>query len=185
MITAQGFSKGADGMFVDPSGRPISIEIRTTSGDELRNNAMLAAADMWKAIGIGAETLIIPRQRASDREYRVTRPAFELTHQPGELTERSLQRFLTKEVPTAANGWRGNNRARYASPAFDSLVERYLTTFTSAERLEGAKAINKHISEQLPALGLLYRIEFMLISNRLANISSEQGVRNAVDWDTK
>jgi peptide/nickel transport system substrate-binding protein len=185
MLTALGFAKGPDGMFRDPAGQPVSIELRTTAGDELRNSAMLAAADMWKAIGLGAETLIIPRQQASDREYRVVRPAFELTHQPNELTERALQRFQTHEIPTAQNNWRGNNRARYSNPEYDALVDRYIVTLDSRERLEVARQLIRHISEQLPALGLLYRIDLMLIADRLANVSAQTVSLNAHEWDMR
>jgi peptide/nickel transport system substrate-binding protein len=185
MIAALGFGKGPDGVFRDPAGQPLSIEIRTTAGDELRSSAMFAAADMWKAVGLGAETLIIPRQQADDREYRVVRPAFELTHQPNELTERALQRFQTHEIPTAQNNWRGNNRARYSSAEYDALVDRYIVTLDSRERLDVARQLVRHISEQLPAMGLLYRIDLMLISNRLVNVNAQNFSQNAQDWDLR
>jgi ABC-type transport system substrate-binding protein len=185
LISGLGFTRGADNVFLDASGRPLSLEIRTTAGDELRSNAMFAAADMWKAAGLGVESVIVPRQRASDREYRVTRPGFELTHQPNELTERALQRFQSKEVPTAQNNWRGNNRARYSSPEYDAIVDRYVVTLDARDRLEGAKQINQHMSQQLPAMGLLYRIDLMLIGDRLANVSADGSVRNAHEWDVK
>jgi peptide/nickel transport system substrate-binding protein len=183
MIAALGYAKGPDGMFRDSAGQALSIEVRTTAGDELRSSAMFAAADMWKAVGLGAETLIIPRQQATDREYRVGRPAFELTHQPNELTERALQRFQTHEIPTAQNNWRGNNRARYSNPEYDTLVDRYIVTLDARERLEVAKQLVRHISEQLPAMGLLYRIDLMLVANRLANVGAQTVSQNAHEWD--
>jgi ABC-type oligopeptide transport system substrate-binding subunit len=140
---------------------------------------------MWKAIGVGAETVIIPRQRATDREYRVTRPGFELTHQPNELTERALQRLQSHEIPTAQNNWRGNNRARYSSPEYDALADTYIVTLDARERLEVAKQLVHHISDQLPAMGLLYRIDLMLIANKLVNVSAETVVRNAPEWDVR
>jgi peptide/nickel transport system substrate-binding protein len=185
IITGVGLSRGADGLFADASGRPLSVEIRTTAGDELRSNAMFAVADMWKAAGIGTETMIVPRQRASDREYRVTRPGFELTHQPNELTERALQRFITKEIPTAQNNWRGNNRARYSNPEYDAVVDRYIVTLDARERLEAAKRVNQILSEDLPALGLLYRVDLMLVGDRLVNVGAETSVRNANEWAVK
>jgi peptide/nickel transport system substrate-binding protein len=185
LVSGLGFSRGADGMFADSSGRPLSVEIRTTGGDDLRNSAMLAAADMWKRAGIGAETLLIPRQRASDREYRVTRPAFELTHQPNELTERSLRRLHSRQIPTAENDWSGQNRSRYSSLEYDALIEKYFVTYSARERLEVARQINYHISDQLPALGLLYRIQPILIANRLVNVTAEHESRNAHEWDVR
>jgi peptide/nickel transport system substrate-binding protein len=185
LISGLGMSKGPDGMFRDSAGQPVSVEIRTTAGDDLRNNAMLAAADMWTRVGIGAEPVLIPRQRASDREYRVVRPAFELTHQPNELTERSLIRLHSKQVPTAAKDWAGQNRARYSSPELDALIDQYFVTYSPRERLEAAKQINYHISDQLPVLGLFYRIQPMLIANRLVNVSADAQTRNSHEWDLR
>jgi len=108
-----------------------------------------------------------------------------LTHQPNELTERALQRFQIKEIPTAQNDWRGNNRARYSSAEYDALIDRYVVTLNARERLEGAKQINRHISEHLPAFGLLYRIDIMLIADRLVNVAAATDVQNAHEWDVK
>jgi peptide/nickel transport system substrate-binding protein len=185
LVSGLGFSRGPNGMFLDSNGQPLTVEIRTTTGDELRTNAMLAIADMWKAIGVATETVVVPRQRADDREYRVTRPGFELVHQPNELTERALQRFETEEIPTAQNDWRGNNRARYSSPEYDGLVDRYLVTLNARDRLEVARQLMHHFSEQLPAMGILYRVDVMLIANRLTKVSAETSTRNAQEWDLR
>jgi peptide/nickel transport system substrate-binding protein len=184
MVTDLGFSKGPDGMFRDGAGQPLQVEIRTTVGDELRANAMFAINAMWKEIGIGGEPVLIPRQQARDREYRVVRPAFELTHQPNELTERALQRFITAEVP-AAPRWNGNNRARYSSPEYDALVDKYLVTLNPRDSLQVAKDLNRHFSEHLPAMGVLYRVDIMLIANKMQNLTADKNVLNAHEWDVK
>lgn len=197
MLEGLGYKKGADGMFRpdssgrsdlsgrDPTGQPLSVEVRTTAGDDLRAKATLAIADMWRRAGVGVETIIIPRQRASDDEYRVTRPGFELTRQPNELTEGALRRFHSRQVPLAENSWRGNNRARYSSPAYDALMDKYLVTFSARERLEVAGQINYHISDQLPAMGLFYSVQPMLVANRLMNVTAANDVRNAHEWDVR
>jgi ABC-type transport system substrate-binding protein len=160
------------------------MEVRPTP-DDLRNNAMLATADMWTRVGIAAEPVVIPRQRANDREYRVRRPAFELTYQPNDLVEGSLVRLHSKEIPTAANDWVGQNRSRYASPALDALIDKYFVTLSAGERLEVAKQVNQHIADQLPVLGLFYGIHPMLITNRLTNVRADFQTRNAHEWDLR
>ncbi len=91
----------------------------------------------------------------------------------------------SKEIPTAQNNWRGNNRARYASPELDALIDKYIVTLDGKDRLEDAKEITRHISENLPVMGLLYRVDLMLIADRLVNVKAETTVRNAQDWDVK
>jgi peptide/nickel transport system substrate-binding protein len=184
-IEGLGYGRGPDGQYRDAAGQPLTIEIRTTAGDQLREDSMLTSADMWRQLGVSAQPVIIPRQRASDREYRVTRPAFDITRQPNELTESALQRFQANEIPTPDNDWGGNNRARYSNPEYDSLVNRFLVTFDKREQVELAKLINRHISEHLPAMGLFYSIEPTLIHNRLINVTAANDVRNAHEWDVR
>lgn len=58
-------------------------------------------------------------------------------------------------------------------------------TLDSRERLDVARQLIRHISEQLPAMGLLYRIDLMLIADRLANVSAQTVSQNAHDWDVR
>ena len=51
------------------------------------------AADYFQRAGVGADTLIIPRQRLEDREWRANRPGFEVVRQPNDLSEGGLRRF--------------------------------------------------------------------------------------------
>src|SRR5581483_2578399 len=76
MIEALGYAKGSDGIYADRAGQKLSLEIRTTAGDDLKNKVMLTLADDWKRAGIDAPTVTIPRQLTNDTKYRVTRPAF-------------------------------------------------------------------------------------------------------------
>src|SRR5438094_1935681 len=97
LVESLRYTKAADGSFRETTGRTLSIEIRTTSGDDLRDKLLLGIANHLQQAGIGVETVIIPRQRAEDLEYRVTRPGFEMVRQPNDLSEGGLRRFHGRE----------------------------------------------------------------------------------------
>jgi peptide/nickel transport system substrate-binding protein len=181
-----GYARGADGLYherMNPSGPALRVEIRTTSGDDLRDKVLFALANGWQQGGVGVDTLVIPRQRADDREYRVTRPAFEMVRQPNDLTEGALMRLHSSEAALPENSFRRANRVRYMNPELDGFIDRYLVTIPVPQRMAEARGIVHHISDQLPIMGLLYDTEPMLVSNRLKNVDARLNTRNAYEWD--
>ena len=157
-------------MYQDADGTKLSVEDRTTAGDDIREKYMLSIADYWKQAGIGAATEIIPRQRSNDREYRNTRPAFELVRQPADL-----DRFVSAEIPLPSNNFTGNNRTRYQSAELDSLIEKYFVTIPENDRNQTLGAIVHHMTDNLVVLGLLYALEPDFISNRVDGVQSVTG----------
>lgn len=185
VIEGLGYIRGADGFFRDAANQRLSVEIRTTAGDDLRDKLLFAIADEWQRSGVGVEPIVIPRQRADDREYRATRPAFELVRQPNDLSEGALMRLHGSEAALPANNYRGGNRIRYMNPELDALIERYLVTIPIPERMQVVRQMVQHISDQLPILGILYDTQPMLIANRLANVNADQDTRNSHEWDVR
>ncbi len=185
LVESLGLTRGPDGSYLDSAGQRITLEIRTTADDDLREKTLLTVADHWRRLGLATETVPIAVQRSQDLEYRVNRPGFELVRQPNTLTDNALRRFHSSAAALPENGYRGSNRVRYMSPEYDALVERYLSTIPIPERLEIGREIVRHISEQLPAMGLYYSVQPMLISNRLVNVAAATDTRNAHQWDVR
>lgn len=185
LIEGLGYTKGPDGIYRDASNERLNVEIRTTAGDDLRDKLLFSLANEWPGIGVATEPVIIPRQRAEDREYRATRPAFEMVRQPNDLSEGALQRLTSSEAALPENNFRGQNRVRYMNPEYDMLVDRYLATIPMNDRMEVVRQIVRHISEQVPILGLLYDAQPMLLANRLVNVDASTDTRNAHEWDVR
>ena len=177
LLDGLGLSKGADGVYRDGAGQPLSMEIRTTR-DDLRERLLPAIGDGWRQVGIGFEPVLIATQAASDRQYRSTYPGFELTRQPPEL-----QRYYSTEVALPENNFRGNNRVRYASPVLDSLLDRYFTTIPKTERGQALGQVVHHMTDQLLVMGIFYTVEPALISNRVTNILSRKVENGRHTWN--
>jgi ABC-type transport system substrate-binding protein len=186
MIEELGYRKSTDGSFYDDQGNQLTIETRTTDGDEVRRRLLLAAADYWKQLGVQTETIIIPRQRATDREYRNTRPGFELTRQPNDFHPRSMVRFSSAEAALPANDFSGSNRARYQSAELDAIIDRFFVTIAPADRTPLAEQFVHHLSENLVTLPMFYAVSPYLISNKLEdNIAANRPGANARLWTLK
>src|SRR5205085_12153330 len=69
LIESLGYTRGPDGIYRDSAGQRLSVEIRAT-GTDVNTKSMFSIADYWQRVGVGAEQVQIPPQRASDLEYR-------------------------------------------------------------------------------------------------------------------
>jgi peptide/nickel transport system substrate-binding protein len=188
MIEALGYSKAADGIYRDGAGQRLGFEIRTNAGQDLNEKTTLAVSNLWSQLGIDITTNIIPTQRARDREYIATNPAFHIRGQ-----SRYLERLRfrhSQQTPLPANDFVGQNYSRYMNPEFDALIDRHYATIPFAERMEVARGVLTHVSDQLPFMGAFYDSDQLLVHNKVLNVVESEVLFathawNAHEWDVK
>lgn len=188
LIEELGYTRGSDGLFRDSGAQRLSVEVRTTTDNDVQIHTQLSVADQWQRIGVGVEPVVVPPQRAQDLPYRATFPAFELLRGPSDL--RSLTAVHSRAARLPENNFRGvggTNYPRYLNPEFDALIERYYATIPVPERLQVASQILRQMTEQLVIMTLVWDVEPALISNRLVNVAARQkdssNAWNAHLWD--
>jgi peptide/nickel transport system substrate-binding protein len=165
IVEELGFARGGDGAYRDAAGQRLAVELRSTGGDDFRDKEVLSISDQWQRAGVGTDVVFIPRQRATDREYRVTRLGFEMVNQAPDLTI-----FHSREVPTPETRWVGTNRGRYASPELDALIDRYTITIPYTERMAALTEVVRHLTDRLVVLNMYYPASATAISNRLHHV---------------
>jgi hypothetical protein len=149
-----------------------------------------AVASDWRRLGVDVEEILIPLQRAQDREYRAQFPGFEIAASLGGVTARTIGRFHSASTPLPENGFRtiGNN-ARYQNAELDGLVDRYLVTIPLGERQRLLAGIVRHQSEHLTFLPLFYEVTPTMVAHRILNVNA-RGERfteawNAHEWSVR
>ena len=186
IIQGLGYRRRADGMFRSTEGNaPLSVELRTTAGDDGREKMVLAIADYWQRVGVGVEPFMVPPRLNQDREHRANRPGFQLA--AGESDISALGTLHSSQAPSAENGYSGNNIPRYTNHEYDTLYERYLVTIPRAERMQMVAYMLEHLAQWLPSMPIFYRVEATMIAHRLTGIelSSSEVSRawNVHEWD--
>jgi peptide/nickel transport system substrate-binding protein len=179
-IGALGYTRGGDGMFRDAAGQLLSIEMRTTSDNEIHMKAFYPTIDYLKNVGITVDPVVIPPARQRDVEYRAKFPGFQFTQGSAGLA--SLQNYTTAMQKTPENGYRGNHTG-YSSLEFDALVERYLSTIPRPERMRVAGQAMHHLTDQLVVMTTFYNTQPQVVSNRLKNVPHNASVANIQEWD--
>lgn len=182
LIESIGYRAGQDGVYRDAANVPLSLQIRSSATRAERTQALFAIQNDWQQLGIAAEVDIVPPQRVGDAEYRATFPGVEFTQQPNELKD--LRNFHSARAPVPENRFQiSNNRGRYMNPAYDTLADRFYATIPISERMSGLRDITRHLSEELPSLGVIYGLDTHLIANRLQHVTVDAISWNAHEWD--
>lgn len=179
--TEIGLARAADSTVRGPSGQQLTLEIRNR-GIEIGTKSMFVTADYWKQLGLGAETVVVPTQRAQDRPYMATFPGFLLYNQPAEID--FLKRIHSSQTPTEANNFVGQNNSRYVSPELDALIDRHFVTIPRNERIDVLRQVSRLLTDQVLLLGLFYNPETALIGARLIGPAAGPPW-NAHEWDVR
>jgi peptide/nickel transport system substrate-binding protein len=187
LLESLGYSRGADGNMRDGSGQRLAFETRASAQRDLHVKTLFPVVDAWQRLGAQVETQVIAAARATDREEQATFPAFQVLRQPSGVER--LIAYHSGEARLAERNFTGSNNGRYMNPELDPLIDRFRVTIPRAERMELARGIIRHITENLPVLPLFYDATPSLVHNRLKGITpltgSEDGRQtwNAHEWD--
>ena len=185
MIEGLGYAKAPDGFYRDASGQQLRIEIRVTQG-EINPKTMYAVSDFLQRVGIAIDPIVIPIQLVNDQQYRATFPGLIVNGGGGGAAE--LESFHSSKVRTTETNYAGSNRAGYRNAQLDAMVDRYLTTIPMDTRLDLARDITRHVTENLPVLPLFFDSWPGAASPRLVNArAASDGAQtwNVREWDVR
>jgi peptide/nickel transport system substrate-binding protein len=177
-----GLTRGPDGVLASAAGERMAPGLGTTEQAQHRM-AIFPIADTWKTFGVDTQPYIIPNQRLPDREYVVTFPGFFLVAVPVDPSFTTIQGFRSTSTPLASNGYQGGNRARYMNPAFDELLDRYLVTIPTKERLVALGGLLRHQTEQLTMLPLFYQATANILGDSHLRNGNGLAVWDAHNWE--
>jgi peptide/nickel transport system substrate-binding protein len=183
MIQTLGYAKGGDGVFRDAAGDKLSLQVRTTEQNTIQARAIFPLVDYWKRIGIDAESLIVPNQLISDREYRSQFPGFELVSSGQTVKSSSIRQFHSTSAPLPTNRFQGSNRARYQNPEFDALIDKYVVTIPTGQRMSILGDIINLQTDLLTTFPLFYQGEGSVLGAARLKNSTGSKMWNVHLWD--
>jgi peptide/nickel transport system substrate-binding protein len=165
LMAEAGYTRGADGIFVSSGGERFKPDFWVTAGAQYeRHQAIIIEG--WKRAGIDSEPWAIPLAAGRVNEVRATFPG--LTQIGGGSTEDSVMKnFLSNQIGSAANAWRGSNRGGWSNNEFDGIWDVYSVTLEPRERVSQIIALNKILSEDIPGYPLYANINVRAQSSAL------------------
>ncbi len=181
MLEELGYVRGGDSMLQDPSGQPLSMEVRATASPAIHAKTMFPVVDYWQRLGLSIEPVVIPVQRLTDFEYRTTHPSFEVVRYRSGAGR--IEQLHGSQTPLPTNRFSGSNRPRYMNPEWDGLIDTYLATIPWQPRMQALGQVMRHMTDQLNVMIMIYDVQPTLVSNRVQNVSAQNPTWNASQWD--
>ncbi len=164
LLDAAGWRLGDDGVRRDAGGNPLSLSLMTTAGDRTRELVQQVLQQQWKAIGVEVRLRNEPArvffgQTVSRRQFDAM-AMFSWISAPESVPRTTLH---SAHIPTADNGWSGQNYTGYSNPRMDQLIERIEVELDEDRRRALWRELQILYAEDLPALPLYFRAQSFIL----------------------
>ena len=149
LMAEAGYTKDSGGLYADRQGRRFHIDFAVQSASEIeRMQAILS--DSWRQAGFEVRQQVIAPQVFTQVETRHTLPGLGYSFFQGEDS------FVSSEIGTQANRWRGRNRSGWSTPEYDRLWEAWRSELDRTTRERYAAQMMALASEYIPGYALYF-----------------------------
>ena len=160
LLDGAGWTLGAGGLRRNAAGEPLRVELMTTAGNRTRELIQQVIQGQWRKLGI--ETAIRnepPRvffgETTSKRRFTGL-ALFAWISSPENVPRTTLH---SQEIPSAANGWSGQNFTGYRNPQMDALLDAIEVELDRDKRAALWAQLQQLYANELPALPLFFRAD--------------------------
>ncbi len=167
LLDKAGWKLGQDGMRAK-DGKKLSFVFITTAENKTRELVQVFLQNEWKKIGIKVRLKNLPPRVFFSETLRKRKFSAMAMYawisspdNPPRTTTHSL------EIPTAENGFSGQNYPGYKSVANDRALDQIQTEFDFGKRKELMKTVQQEYAKELPVIPLYYRAQIAVIPKNL------------------
>jgi peptide/nickel transport system substrate-binding protein len=169
LLDEAGWRAASDGIRRNQDGTPLALELATTSGNRTREMIEQVLQSQWRQIGIAVRLKNLPARvlfsATSRRNF--TMAMFAWVASPENVPRSEI---YSDQVPSAENGWSGQNFDGFRNPEVDRLVDAIEIELDRAKRLELWRKLQALYAEELPALPLYFRADAFVLPKWLDGV---------------
>lgn len=183
LMNQAGWTKGADGIYTRQSdGQRFEIEFLGRAGPNEKVASIVS--DYWQRFGVAATPVITPEANRNDREYETRRPGYLCCIQVP-ISSFYNGNSHTRQIPSAATNWVGNNHGSYVNTKADALVDQLATTIDPRARLPLEQQLVREYTGDAWLTPMWRQIFPQLVTGgiRGPNPAYSSPTRNIFDWD--
>ncbi len=182
LLDEAGFSTFRNNVRHNAAGEKLSIELGTTAGNRVRELVAQVIQSQLRQVGIEvrlkAETPRIFFDAMSKRTYSGL-GMYAWVQRPEGVPRSSLH---SKEIPSAANGWSGQNYPGYANPEMDAALDAAERELDVVKRRALFAEIQKLAADDLPSLPLFFRVDPFVIPKPLKGVTPTGTLNSSTLW---
>lgn len=160
LFSQLGWKPGSDGI-LEKGGKKLSLNFGTTAGNTTRERVQQILQNQWKQVGVQvniqnypASVFFGPDFLSKGQEGKWDLAMYAWSANPifeqGDL-------FKGEGIPTAANGYAGQNYSGWNNAEYNKLHKQALTEFNLADRIKLMDRMQTIWSNEVPSLPLYFR----------------------------
>ena len=171
LLDAAGWTVQRKGVRVNGAGRRLTLELMTTAGDRSREMVQQVLQSQWREIGVDVRIRNQPArvffgQTVTERKYTGL-AMFAWLSAPENVPRNVLH---SKEIPTAANNYSGQNFTGYVNPEVDTLLEAIEVELDREKRRALWRRLQRIYAEELPVIPLFFRAQAYIMPKWLKGV---------------
>ncbi len=171
LLDAAGWTVKRKGMRFNGAGRRLTLELMTTAGNRSREMVQQVLQSQWREIGVDVRIRNQPArvffgQTVTERKYTAL-AMFAWLSAPENVPRNILH---SKEIPTAANNYSGQNFTGYVNPEVDALLEAIEVELDREKRRALWRRLQRIYAEELPVIPLFFRAEAYIMPKWLKGV---------------
>jgi len=160
LLDQAGWSDLRGGVRHNAQGQPLRLELMTTAGDRTRELVEQVLQNQWRRLGIDIRIRNEPARvffgdTVAKRKFSAM-AMFAWISAPENVPRTVLH---SDQIPTAANGWAGQNDTGFKNPEMDQLLDAIERELDRTKRKAMWRRLQEIYAEELPALPLYFRSE--------------------------
>lgn len=146
----------------EKNGKPLTITFITSAGNKLGEQIQAVIVSGWKEIGIDA---ISKNEQSTSlfgttlRERKFSGPTAVMFSWVMGPDSNMYSIGNSKQIPTQANGWSGQNYSGFKNTVVDQLTEDNMKQLDKKKIYENLWKIQEIMTKELPSLPLYYRVD--------------------------
>ncbi|MFO1163368.1 MAG: peptide ABC transporter substrate-binding protein [Reyranellaceae bacterium] len=182
LLDEAGFGDIKTGFRHNAQGERLSIDMTTTAGNRIRELVAQVIQSQLRQVGIELRIKTDPPRIFSESLNRrqFSGLAMYAWVQSPEGVPRTL--FMSTEIPSAENGWSGQNYPGYRNKDMDKALDAAERELDTAKRREFFADIQRIHAEDLPVLPLFFRVDPFVIPKQLKGVVPTGHLNSSTLW---
>ena len=182
LLDEAGFSKMQGGFRTSEAGERFSIEITTTAGNRVREQVAQVIQSQLRQVGIELRIKAEPPRifsEALNRRAFSGLAMYAWVQRPQGVPRTTLH---SDEIPSAKNGWSGQNYPGYVNPEMDKALDAAERELDEGRRRGFFAEIQKLYADDLPALPMYFRVDPFVLPKPLKGVVPTGHLNSTTLW---
>ena len=182
LLDEAGFSKIQGGFRISEAGERFSIEITTTAGNRVREQVAQVIQSQLRQVGVELRIKSEPPRifsEALNRRAFSGLAMYAWVQRPQGVPRTTLH---SDEIPSAKNGWSGQNYPGYVNPEMDKALDAAERELDEARRRGFFAEIQKLYADDLPALPMYFRVDPFVLPKPLKGVVPTGHLNSTTLW---